>query len=370
MEKGGELTPALSILHLSGATTWRGGEQQIAYLFEWQLDQGMEPYLLCPAVSALGDRLQAKHPQRIFRAPLRNALSLSFAKEVGRLSRNLGVDLLHLHDAKAHNMGFLAQILGFITLPMVLHRRVVRKPSHSFLTRWKYNHPSIGSIFCVSQEVSRVMHAYVRQPEKIRLVYSAIHAQPWKVPSQAPDSVARHDLPRIGFVGALEKEKGLFDFLSVAKKVSAAFPCQFLLVGGGSLAKTLRQEALSLGLENQIVFTGFVENVGPYLAAMDIFLFPSLEEGLGTSVLDAMAMGIPVVASQVGGIPELLVSGQQGFLAKPGEVNAMVSHCLALLKDPLLRKQMGQEGVKRAQFFSVERMGFAILEAYKALLGL
>jgi L-malate glycosyltransferase len=370
MENGGMLNPTLSVLHLSGATTWRGGEQQIAYLFEWQLDQGMEPYLLCPVVSVLGDRLQEKHPQRIFRAPMKNALSLSFAKEVGRLSRNLGIDLLHLHDAKAHNMGFLAHVLGLVKLPMVLHRRVVREPSQSFLTRWKYNHPAIGCILCVSQGVSQVMRAYVRQPEKIRLVYSAIHAQRWKVPSDPPASVAKLGLPRIGFVGALEKEKGLFDFLSVAKKVSEAFPCQFLLVGGGTLEKTLRQEALSLGLENHLVFTGFVEDPGPYFGAMDIFLFPSLEEGLGTSVLDAMAMGIPVVASQVGGIPELLVSGQQGFLAKPGEVDAMVYHCLALLRDPYLRTQMGQEGIKRARLFSVDKMGLAIHGVYKDLLGL
>ncbi len=372
MEERGKLAPPIKILHLSGERTWRGGEQQIYYLFEWQISKGLEPYLLCPLKSPLGDRLEARYPHRIFRKPLKGGISFAFALATGRIVRDLKIDLLHLHDARAHTLGWLANLLGFAKLPIVLHRRVIRKPSNSFFTRWKYNHSSIGAILCVSQKVRKVMQAYVIQPQNVHLVYSAIDPRRWEqAMDHSPPPLSLQLSPEkltIGFIGALEKEKGLLDFLSVAKKIIAQLPCQFLIVGGGAMDSLIKQKAEEEGLCQWVNFTGFVEEVGGYLSSMDLFLFPSLEEGLGTSVLDAMARGIPVVASNVGGIPELLQHGKQGFLADPGDIDSLAMHCLRILKDKDLRTSMGKEGVLRAQLFSVEEMGTAIEEKYKTLL--
>ncbi|NTV29133.1 MAG: glycosyltransferase family 4 protein [Candidatus Omnitrophica bacterium] len=140
---------------------------------------------------------------------------------------------------------------------------------------------------------------------------------------------------------------------------------RLFVVGEGRARQVLEEQAARLGVAGRVVFVGFQDRVADYLVAADIFVLPSLNEGMGRAVLEAMACGRPVVASRVGGIPDLVEDGVQGFLVPPGDAVALARALGRLASEPELRSTMGQNAWSRAtQKFSVEAMVNNISEIY------
>jgi glycosyltransferase involved in cell wall biosynthesis len=162
----------------------------------------------------------------------------------------------------------------------------------------------------------------------------------------------------IGSVARLIPSKGiqhLLDAIPLVKDYCGDI--RFMIVGDGPYEGTLKMRAKDLGVEGDVIFTGYVTTVWDYLDAMDVFVLPTLSEGLGVSVLEAMAMGKPVVASNVGGIPEIIEHGQNGYLVPPGDAAALASAIIYLIKNAHLRNTFGQKGRERVMtHFSAERM--------------
>ena len=166
-------------------------------------------------------------------------------------------------------------------------------------------------------------------------------------------------LPIIGTVCRLvEPKKGLrylLEAMAHLEREAGKPVCQVLIVGEGPAEKTLRALSEQLGIGSRVVFAGMRRDIPQLLALMDIFVLPSLYEGFGIAILEAMATGKPVVASTVGGIPEFVVSGESGLLVPPGDSIALAAAIRQLLDQPERAKLMGRRGQEHVrQYYSIE----------------
>jgi sugar transferase (PEP-CTERM/EpsH1 system associated) len=178
------------------------------------------------------------------------------------------------------------------------------------------------------------------------------------------------DAPLVGSVGRFRPQKGYADLLVAMKQVKENAPnARLLLVGGGELQADLEAKVLSLGLDGVVTFAGIRADVPEILAVLDVFVLSSLWEGMPNAILEAMAAGLPVVATAVGGTPDVVVDGVTGFLVPPRDPSALAKALATLVRDPDLRRRMGQAGRERVlQHFSVERMVERTQNLYEQLL--
>ena len=176
-----------------------------------------------------------------------------------------------------------------------------------------------------------------------------------------------HGAPIVGNVAALVPHKGQRHLVEAALLVLPQVPdVRFVIAGEGELRPALERQIHEHRLEKHVLLTGFRPDVLSLHKAFDVFVMSSVTEGLGTSIIDAMACGKPVVATSVGGIPELVVNGETGFLVAPRDHEGMARALTALLKDESLRQRMGEAGRTRARVdFSAERMVQDTLRVYR-----
>jgi glycosyltransferase involved in cell wall biosynthesis len=180
----------------------------------------------------------------------------------------------------------------------------------------------------------------------------------------------REGVPLVGVLASLRPEKDLQTFLGAAARVGKEMPeAQFLVIGDGTERSKLEQCAFDLGLSDRILFLGDRTEVANLLAALDVFVLSSLSESLPNAALEAMTMGRPVVATNVGGMPELVVDGETGYLVPSRDTEAMARRILELLRNPERRCAMGQAGLERArQHFSSEVIKIRLESLYDRLL--
>jgi glycosyltransferase involved in cell wall biosynthesis len=190
------------------------------------------------------------------------------------------------------------------------------------------------------------------------------------------------DAPVVGMLSRLNKLKGVDDFLEAATRVVARVPAaRFLLIGDGvmvsggrnarhgSYGESLQQTAQQLGLADRLVFTGFRLDVPELLAQCDVSVLPSHSEGLSNTLLESMAAGVPVVATNVGGNPEVVQEGRTGFLVSPKNAEALADRICRLLEDRSLAARFGDTGRRRAaEHFSIHRMLRDTEDLYRQLL--
>jgi len=144
---------------------------------------------------------------------------------------------------------------------------------------------------------------------------------------------------------------------------------QLVVVGTGVLFSELQRDAERMGVAQRVTFTGFQQDVVPFLQAADIFVLPSVQEGLSLSALEAMALGKPVVACRVGGTPEVVVDGETGLLVAPGQPTELASALEKLLADPPRARTMGEAGQRRVkEAFDFEHMVSKIERVYRGLI--
>ena len=174
----------------------------------------------------------------------------------------------------------------------------------------------------------------------------------------------------IGTVGRLTPVKGISCLLEAARLLlGQGANVKVLVVGDGSIRKDLEAQAHDLGISENVVFLGHREDTGELLQALDIFVLPSLSEGVPMALLEAMAASRAVVASRVGGVPEIVEDGFQGFLVEPMDVKGLVEKCLRLMESPDLSRRMGEQARKRVEReFSATAMADRIVSVYRDLL--
>ncbi len=358
----------MQILHISSEKTWRGGEQQIAYLLEESSKLGVNNHVLCRNQSAFENYCD-QHNIEHFNTEFSGFGLFKSARLLKKIAPNY--DVIHAHTAKAHLLCFYALLLG-MKAKVVVARRVDFTPSQSWLTRMRYEHKSIQKIICVSEAIKNIMQAYLKKnATRCTTIYSGIDLSKFK--NQSSFDVKKHygiapDKILIGNTSALADHKDYFTFLDTARIILEQNQrIYFLIFGEGPLEREIKTYAQDLGIEKNILFTGFVDNIPEILPQIDVFLITSKTEGLGTSILDAFACKVPVVATEAGGIPELVEHGKTGLSASVGDSRSLAEHVFKILNDSDLKASLIENAYTKLQLFSKENTAKKTVEIYREI---
>jgi L-malate glycosyltransferase len=361
----------MRILHLSSEKTWRGGEQQIAYLIDELQQHGIKNYVAARIDSVFEEHCK-KNNIPCLPLPFRNSFDFQTALGIKKFCKEHRIDLVHMHSAKSHALGVIAGGLGNTT-PLILSRRVVFPPKRNFLTRWKYNHRMIKRIVGVSDKITEIMSSYVNDPSKCVTVHSGIDLQKFSQPPKINTLRTQFNIgpetTLIGNTSALEYEKDYPTFIRVIKALhDNNIRVKGFIIGKGSLKEWLTKLIQDLGLQDVIHLTGFRKDIDQILPALDIFLITSTEEGLGTSVLDAFAAKVCVVATDAGGIPEMVKDNVTGMLRPIGDITKLSEAISTLIIDRDLRQRLITNASESLKEFSKARTAEKTLAIYQQVL--
>jgi len=325
----------MRVLHINTERTWRGGEQQTLYLARGLKERGYETTVVCQPSSPLASRARQENVD-VIELAMRGEGDLAAVCQLARIIRERTFDIVHMHTSHAHTLGCLASWLARHGARIVTRRVAFRTRKH-LVSKLKYRY-GVHKYVAISAAIRQVMVRDGIEPERITVVHSGVHMS--RFGQQHDLSSVRTELniepgrPVLGNIGRLETVKGQAVLVDAMPAVLKTFPqTVLLLVGGGEARKALERKCRELGIESSVVFTGFRDDIPRLLQLFDLFIMPSLAEGLGTSLLDAMAVGVPVIASNVGGIPEVVDNELTGFLVPPCEPSALAQAIIRLLKN-------------------------------------
>jgi len=359
------------ILHVSGATTWRGGEQQAVYLIEELAKKTFCQMLFAPVNAPIFERIQTEGIEKQA-YPKKRAVSLSMAIRLRKLCRQFKPDIIHCHDSHAHTLSYTSALIGNKT-PIVISRRVDFPVSPSLFSKAKYNSNAIAAYICVSKAIKDVLSISIKEKKKIHLVYSGINLNRFE--NKENTNILRNEfnIPIknhiIANIAAIAPHKDYYTFVDTAQiLLSSGFPATFLIIGDGPEAEHINNYVASKNLKENIVFTGFRNDIPEILPEIDCMLVTSKTEGLGTSIIDALSAGTPVVATQAGGIPEIITDHENGLLSPCQNPEHLSKNIETLFANQTLRNQLIENGKLRASEFSKENMARKTAAIYEAIL--
>ena len=278
--------------------------------------------------------------------------------------------VLHTHTSKA---GLLGRLAGLICgVPVVVHTPHGHV-FHSYFSKSKELLFKLLERICFGWCDAGVMLSSgclrdhlaekVGLPQNLYVIPSGVPLERFFQAPNRPEGA-----PVVGYVGRLADIKGPLDLVEAFALVKETRPqARLLMVGDGPQRAEVEQRISRLQLQDSVTITGWQEDTLPFLAQMRLLAVPSHNEGMGRVVVEAMAAGLPVVASRVGGLPDLITPGQNGWLARPKDPRDLCDHIARLLDDPSQAEAMGQRGRERAHDFSDQVM-FERLEALYARL--
>lgn len=355
-------------LHIDTARTWRGGQNQVLTTVMGLRSLGHRTMLVAHSEGELKRRAE-EGLDLISLAP-KTEMDLTAAWRLSRILKQLKPDVVHAHDPHGVAMAGLALSMStqLAKPPLVAARRVDFHLRGSSLSRWKYR--QVDCFICASEAIRQMLVGDGVPAARAVTVHEGIDIE--RVDSASPAKLHEelwlpHHAPIVGNVAALVPHKGQRHLIEAARLVLPQVPdARFIIAGEGESRPSLERQIKDHRLEKHVLLVGFRPDVLSLHKAFDIFAMSSVTEGLGTSLLDAMAAGKPVVATMTGGIPEVVVDGETGFLVPPRDHAAMAEAIVALLKDEALGRRMGEAGRARAcALFSAERMVQETLRVYQ-----
>jgi glycosyltransferase involved in cell wall biosynthesis len=303
----------------------------------------------------------------------RHEIDLAAAWRLSRVIRQLRPDIIHAHDP--HAVAMAATALSITSPspkpPLVAARRVEFRIAHHSFSRWKYN--QVDCFIANSAAIRDRLEADGIPPARIRVVNEGVDVERI-VRMRAASVQAAFFLPThspvVGNVAALVPHKGHQHLIDAAALVVRDVPdARFVIVGEGELRESLEQQIHHRHLERHVFLAGFRTDVLELTKGFDLFAMSSVSEGMCTALVDAMAASKAAVATTAGGIPEVMVDGETGFLVPPRDHQAMAQRIVQLLKDEPLRTRMGEAALRRARdCFTVEKMVEGTVSVYGQLL--
>jgi glycosyltransferase involved in cell wall biosynthesis len=362
----------MKILHINTERTWRGGEQQTLYLLQGLKARRLDSHLVCQPNSPMAERALE---EGIDVEPLRMGSEIDYAAgyRIRKLIKKFNYDIIHSHTSHAHMLAFLAS--PGRNSPRLVTRRVDFSIfRHSFLKLSGIKYRFMADYYiAISHKIKNVMVDDGISDQRIFVVHSGIDPQRFRQATGdhlLSEFDIRADEKVVVNVGHLAGHKGQEYLVRAIPHVLAKLPkTRFFIVGKGELMDDLKAIASSLGLEQALVLTGFRNDVGSFYKVADLFVMSSVDEGLGTAVLDAMALGKPVVATRAGGLPEIVHDGKTGRLVAPADPSALAEGIIEMLTHTELASTMANQGRAEVQkFFTIEAMVDGNIEVYQKII--
>jgi L-malate glycosyltransferase len=339
----------MHICHINLARGFSGGERQTLNLIQRLADEGYTQTLITMPGSRLATAAQNLP---ISHRSTKHSL-------LGHLRQN-GYDLIHCHDGKSVYWGRIEHALR--GTPYLITRRVENPLSQNRISRSAYTRAAC--VVCLSRAVAGVVRRQV--PEATTAIipssFSAFSADPQLVAGIREPFEGKFV---IGQVGRLLRIKGFDVTIEAAKRLAHSHPqAVFLFLGEGPEERNLRQQARNLA---NVHFIGHQEAIGNWLAALDLMVFPSRTEGLGSTVLEAMQHGVPVIASDVGGIPDMISHGKTGLLVPAGDSGVLADAVIELLENPARARELATAARTALEAFSPESVASRYIKLYASL---
>lgn len=332
-----------------------------------------------PLDSALAKEGISVYPLRLERSPwsVRNIFGFI---DLMNLLKKEKFDIIHTHTSVGGFAGRIAARLANAPVAIwTIHGWAFNYPGAGRMGRFvfslieKFLDGSTDHYVAVCSNMKDIgVRASISREEKISVIHHGIETSSYDPANRYPEKRKELALGTslvVGSAGRFEPQKAMGDFLRAAAFVKEKVTdVKFLIIGDGPLGKELKILSAQLGLKDDVIFTGWKENVVEYLGVMDVFCMSSLWEAMPFMLLEAMAMGKPVVATGVGGIPEVLEDKKGGFLVPPGSPGQMASGIINLLKDEEMKNKMGKQNRERVEnFFSLKIMIGKYEELYEKL---
>jgi glycosyltransferase involved in cell wall biosynthesis len=353
----------MTIVHINTESMWGGGEVQTCYLIRGLEARGVKNVLVAPPGSEIAREVRATGTG-VAELRMRGECDAAAVVRLSRILRDIKPAVLHLHTSHAHTLGWLAGRLAKVE-PIIVTRRM----DHEIRGHFSFvKYSSVDHIVAISEVIRSTLIRSGLSPEKLSVIHSAVDCRlPHSGPNLRSAFGFRSDIPVIGTVATLAKPKGHQQLFEAMRIVRQRHPSVRLLVAGtGPQESRLRQLAVELNLAEEIVFAGFRKDIPQILSALDVFVLASQDEGLGVALLEAACCGLPLVATNVGGIPEVVRDGSTGFLVAPGDTPSLAERIMYLLEHRQEAREMGQ----RARAFVRENFSLdTMVQRYHELYG-
>jgi len=344
---------------------WRGGENQFLRLLKGLYERGHAAELLTAKGSSLGHR--AEKAGICVHYTSRHSLRFPAARKIRRLMGDGRFDLVHVNEAHALSAAWMART--HLRVPLLISRRVGFPLGRGYFSRARYR--AAVRIIANSRWVAQQAAASGAPKEKLTVIYEGVEVPP------CPNAATRHaDRMRwgigdqdqlLGCAGVLLEDKGQEWVIRALALLCGEFPnAKLLLAGEGPDRARLQKLVVDLELEDAVVFAGFVKDVESFYRAIDVFVFPALFEGLGTSLLAGMAHGVPSVTYFGCALGEIVEDGKTGLQVKPRNAEALADSLRKVLGDAKFASQLGAAGRHRIETtFSADRMVEETLRLYR-----
>ncbi|MDQ1404434.1 MAG: hypothetical protein QOG55_63 [Acidobacteriaceae bacterium] len=364
----------MNILLVDLEKEWRGGQNQAFLLLKGLNARGDCAELMTVKGSALGRRAARRRMKVHFVTP--RAARISAALKIRALTTSGSFDVVHANEAHAVTAAWLAG--AHRRAAFVISRRVGYPLAKTVLARARYK--AAARIVAISQWVAEQLMDSGAPKENISVVYEGVEipANPraqsphlarmrWGVAGVADDARVARESPLLGSVGVLSPDKGhelLIRALAQLRKEYGG--CRLLLAGDGPSRPMLETLARELGVHQAVIFAGFVTDIESVYPALDVFLFPSSFEGLGTSLLAAMSYEVPSIAFRCCAFGEIIENEKSGLLVEQGNVEGIVKAVTRLLQNREFARGMGAAGRERiAKIFSCDHMVEEMKKVYR-----
>lgn len=391
----GVLEEPVRVLRVVGRLNMGGPALHVTYLAAGLAERGYETTLVAGSL-ATGEDSMAFVAERLgvpvlrleeLRRDISPVRDLIAVRRLAGLIRSLRPHILHTHTAKAGALGRIAAMLaGDARPPIVVHTfhghvlrgyfGPVRTAAFRRLERWLARRST--ALVAVSPQVrDDLVELGVAAPERFTVVRLGIALEE----RVAADGDRRAEARRllgippdrfvVGWIGRMTAVKRTEDVVFAFRRLrETGVDARLCLVGDGPDRAAVERRAHDLGVMRQTLFLGFQEDVAPFYAAFDALVLPSVNEGTPVSAIEALAAGRPVVATRVGGVPDVVRDGEDGYLVDPGAVDDLAARLATLAADPGLRERMGAAGRDRVRKrYAVDRLVDDVDRLYRSLLG-
>jgi glycosyltransferase involved in cell wall biosynthesis len=340
------------IIHINLAKGFRGGERQTMLFIEELSKKDYHQKLIVRQNSDLASRLE--------KLQLSNLEIIAIGKPYFfHLNVFNGASIVHAHETKAAQLAYFVNMIYHI--PYIITRRVDNSIKNNFFNKKMYE-----NAFCVVVLSKAIEYETLKISPKIKIKIIPSAYTKLQIDEENVKMLKKRFEGKfvIGNIGELDNtHKGQYYLIEAAKMIEKKYPkIHFIFLGRGKDEENYRNQSANL---SNITFEGFVDNVGDYIACMDGFAFPSLNEGLGSILLDIMQAKVPIVASDVGGIPDIIKDNKNGLLVEVKNAQAIFEAIEKIYLNQTLREKLANEAYKTIENFSKEMM----CERYERIYG-
>ncbi len=364
-------TNSIKILHIDTGKSWRGGQQQAIYLFNALHEKGYKTAFVCKPQSPL-EKFCRENNLPIYPISMKGEIDFIAGLKIALICKKRGYNILHLHSSHALAIGLWAKLF-FKKLKLIAVRRVDFHIKKNWFSQYKYNTNKVDKIVCISDAIKKVLLKDKIPEKKLITIHSGINIQKFEGIEFENNFKSDLNIPEehviVGTIAALSSHKDYPNLLKAANIILQKFKnVTFVALGDGPQKKEIYKLTEALNIQNKFLFAGFQKEIGRYLKMFDIFVLASKKEGLGTAMLDAQSVGLPIVACKTGGIPEAVIHEKNGLLVSPGDEKQLADAITKLIEQKELRKKLGKNSLELVKNFDIKNTIQKNIELYEDIL--